>query len=189
MSLDTSFTETADQSIAIRTRKWKVLLLGLGSLAFVLGSLWIMSSSQHSNVYYEGLAALIFFSLCLLVFLFQLFTSSLLLTIDNEGIHSFYPFWSPLTVRWEEIYSISSIKMRFTTLLTVTVSPTGKPTYLARNFQSGKIPFTLRKAEGPTPAISLPLTTATLSSPKALALIETRYSAQIEQYRISVQAK
>jgi hypothetical protein len=187
MSLDTPFTETADQPIVIRNSKWKLLLMGLVSLAFVLGGLWMMSSSQSSKVYYVGLAALIFFGLCLLVFLFQMFTASLLLTIDDEGIHSFYPFWRPLTIRWEEIYSIYPIKMRFTSILTITVSPTGKPTYIARNFKPGKIPFTLRKADGPAMAISLPLSTATLSSTKALALIQERYTAQIEQYRIYVQ--
>ena len=43
MSLDTPFTETADQSIIIRTSKWKVLLMGLASLAFVLGGFWMTS--------------------------------------------------------------------------------------------------------------------------------------------------
>lgn len=188
MSLDTPFTETTDQPIVIRNSKWKLLLRGLVSLAFVLCGLWMMSSSQSSKVYYGGLAALIFFGLCLLVFLFQMFTSSLLLTIDNEGIHSFYPFWRPLTIRWEEIYSIYPTKMRFINMLTITVSPIGKPTYIARNFKPGKIPFTLRKADGPAIAISLPLSTATLSFTKALALIQERYTDQIRQYRIYVQS-
>ena len=82
MSLETPFTEIVDQSIVIRNSRWKPLLMGLVSLAFVLGGLWMMSSSQSSKVsYYEGLAALIFFGLCLLVFLFQMFTFSILLTI------------------------------------------------------------------------------------------------------------
>lgn len=189
MSLDTPFTETADQPIVIRNSKWKLFLMGLASLVFVLGGLWMMNSSQSSTVYYEGLVALIFFGLGLLVFLFQMFTASLLLKIDGEGIHCFYPFWRPLTLRWEEISSIYPIKMRLTTLLTITVSPTGKPAYLARNFKLNKIPFTLRKANGPAIAISLPLSTATLPSTKAIALIRERYAAQIKQYRISLQEK
>jgi hypothetical protein len=189
MSLDTPFTETADQSIIIRNSKWKVLLMGLVSLAFVLGGFWMMSSSQSSIVYYEGLVALIFFGLGVLVFLFQMFTPSLLLTIDDEGIHSFYPFCRPLTIRWEEISSIYPIKMRFTTILTITVSLKGRPTYIARNFKAGKIPFTLRKADGPTPAIALPLSTATLSSTKAIALIQERYTTKIGQYQIFIQEK
>ena len=187
MSLDTPFTEIADQSIIIRTSKWKVLLMGLASLAFVLGGFWMMSSSQSPIIYYEGLATQIFFGLGVLVFLFQLFTPSLLLAIDDEGIHSFYPFWRPLTIQWEEISSIYPIKMRFTTILTITVSLKGQPTYIARNFKADKIPFTLREADGPTPAIALPLSTATLSSTKAIALIQERYSAQIGQYQISIQ--
>lgn len=132
MSLDIPFTETTDPPIVIRNSKWKLLLMGLVSLAFVLCGLWMMSSSQSSKVYYEGLAALIFFGLCLLVFLFQMFTSSLLLTIDDKGIHSFYPFWRLLTMRWEEIYSIYPIKMRFINMLTITVSPPGsRPILLA----------------------------------------------------------
>ncbi len=189
MPLNTPFTETADQPIVIRMSKWKVLLMGLVSLVFVLGGLWMMSSSQSANVYYEGLAALIFFSLCLLTFLFQLFTSSLLLTIDDEGIHSFYPFWRPLTIRWEEIYSIYPIKLRFTTIFTIMVSPEGMPTYLLRNYKPGKIPFTLRKGDGPAAVISLPLSGATLSYTQAIALIQKRYMVQIEQYRISIQGK
>jgi hypothetical protein len=188
MSLDTPFTETADRPIVIHNSKWKLLLWSLVSLAFVLGGIWMMSSSQSSKVYYWGLVALIFFGLCLLFFLFRMFTSSLLLRIDDEGIHSFYPFWRPLTIRWEEIYSIYPIKIRFRSFLTITVSPTGKPTYIARNFKSGKIPFTL-KADGPAEVILLPLLTATLSYTKALALIQERYSAQIVQYQIYVQEK
>jgi hypothetical protein len=45
---------------------------------------------------------------------------------------------------------------------------------VARNFKPGKIPFTLRKADGPVTAISLPLSTATLSSMKAITLIQQR---------------
>lgn len=189
MSLDIPFTETADQPIVIRNSKWKLFLMSLASLAFVLGGLWMMNSNQSSTVYYEGLAELIFFGLGLLVFLFQMFTASLLLKIDGEGIHCFYPFWRPLTLRWEEISSIYPIKMRFTAILTITVSLTGKPTYLARNFKPGKIPFTLRKADGPAIAISLPLSTATLSSKKIIALIRERYAVQIGHYRISLQEK
>jgi hypothetical protein len=189
MSLDTPFTETVDQPIVIRASKWKLLLMALVSLAFVLGGLWMMSSSQSAKVYDVGLAALIFFGLGLLVFLFRLFTPSLLLMIDDEGIHSFYPFWRPLTIRWEEIYSIYPIKIRFINMLTITVSPTGKPTYIARNFKPGKIPFTLRRADDPATAISLPLATAILSSTRAIALIKERYTAQIRQYRIYIQEK
>lgn len=189
MSLDSLFVETANQSIIIRNSRWKLFVRCLVSLAFVLGGLWMMSSSQSSNVYYGGLVALIFFGLCLLVFLFQMVTSSLLLTIDDEGIHSFYPFWRPLTIRWEEVSSIYPIKIRFTTILTITVSPTGRPTYLARNFKPGKAPFNLRKADGPATAISLSLSAATLSAPKAIALIQERYAAQIGRYRISIWGK
>ncbi len=53
MSLNTLFTETADHPIVIRMSKWKVLFIGLVSLVFVLGGLWMMSSSQSANVYYE----------------------------------------------------------------------------------------------------------------------------------------
>ena len=161
--------------------------MSLGSLIFVLEGLWMMSSSQGSKVYYEGLAALIFFGLCLLVFLFQMFTSSHLLTIDDEGIHSFYPFWRPLTIKWEEIFSIYPVKIRFTTILMITVSPTGKPTYIARNFKPDKIPFTLRKGDSPVTAISLPISMTNLSSTKVIALIRERYIAQILRYQIYVQ--
>ena len=187
MSLDTPFTETTDQPIVIRRSRGKLLFMGLGSLAFVLAGLWLMSSSHSSKVYYEGLAAVIFFGLGLLVFLFQIFTSSLFLIIDNEGIHSFFPFWCPLTIRWEEIYSIYPIKMRFSSIITITVSPTGRSAYIARNFKPGKIPFTLRKGDAPAAAIALPLSAATLSYTKAIALIQERYAAQIRQYRIFVQ--
>ncbi len=187
MSLNTSFTKTANQPIIIRNSKWKLLLMSLGSLIFVLASLWILSSSHGSKDYYEGLAALIFFGLCLLVFLFLMFTSSLLLTIDDERIHSFYPFWRPLTIKWEEIFSIYPVKIRFTTILNITVSSTGKPTYIARNFKPGKVPFILRKGDSPVTAISLSISMATLSPTKVIALIRERYMTQIWQYQIYVQ--
>jgi hypothetical protein len=91
--------------------------MGLGSLAFVLGGFWMMSSSQSPIIYYEGLAG------------------------------------------------------------------------IARNFKAGKIHFTLRAADGPTPAIALPLSTTTLSSAKAIALLQERYTTKIGQYRISIQEK
>ena len=187
MSLDASFTETANQPIIIRHSKRKLLLMSLGSLIFVLAGLWIMSSSQSSKDLFVGLAAVIFSSLCLLVFLFLMFTSSLLLTIDNEGIHSFYPFWHPRTIKWEEIFSIYPIKIRSTTILNVTVSPTGKPTYTARNFKLGKVPFTLRKGDGPVTAISLSISITNLSSTQVIALIRERYIDQIRRYQIYVQ--
>lgn len=189
MSLDTPSTETADRPIVIRNSKWKLFLMSLASLVFVLCGLWMMNRSQSSTVYGEGLVTLIFFGLGLLVFLFQMVTASLLLKVDSEGIHCFYPFWRPLTLRWEEISSIYPIKLRFITLLTITVSPAGKPTYLARNFKRSTIPFTLRKADGPAIAISLPLSTATLSFTKAIALIQERYAVQIRHYRISLQGQ
>lgn len=189
MSLDMPSTKKADQSIVIRHSKRKLLFMSLLSLTFVLGGLWMLSNSHSSQVYYEGLAATVFFGLGLLVFLFQLFTSSLLLTIDDEGIHCFFPFWRPLTIRWEEIYSIYPIKIRFTYILVITVSPPGKTAYIARNFKPGKIPFTLRKDDGPKAVISLPLSSANLSCTKAITLMQERYAAQIEQYQIFIQAK
>jgi hypothetical protein len=65
----------------------------------------------------------------------------------------------------------------------------GKSASIARNYKSGKIPFTLRKADGPTLVIALPLSTATFSSMKAFALIQERYATKIGQYQISIQEK
>jgi hypothetical protein len=190
MSLDTPLTEIVDQPIVIRTSKWKLFLMSLLSLAFALAGILTMSTSHSSRAYYAGLATLILFGLLgLPAFLFQMFTPSLRLIIDGEGIHHFYPFRRPLTIKWEEIYSIYAFKICLSKILMITVSSTGRPAYIARNYQTGKIPFTLRKAESPVEVISLPLTTATLSYTKAIALIQERYAAQIKQYQIYIQKK
>ncbi len=190
MDLDTPFTEMRESPIVIRYNKWKFLRMSLLSLAFVLLGLWIMNGSMRSNGYYEGLglATLIFFGVCLLVFLFfLLFVPSLLLTIDDEGVHRFYPLLRrSFTLRWEEISSIYPLPVRSSAFLTITVSPAAKSTYIARNYEAGKIPSALLKDDGPPAAISLPLLMASLSFTQVVSLIQKRYAAQIEHYQISV---
>ena len=84
--------------------------------------------------------------------------------------------------RWERDvtqprnHQLQAIATIFNISVDELVSPTGMPTYLACNFKHGKIPFTMRKANGPTPAISLPLLTAALSFTKAIALIQEQYT-------------
>ena len=193
MSLDTPSTATLDQPSVVRNSKWKLLLMILLALAFVLvGLLMVISSSHGSKNFYVGLLAMSFFGLGLLVFLLQMFTPSIILTIDNEGIHSFYPFWRPLTVKWQEVNSISSTEgPRSRTYLTFEVSVSSKfePYYIARNFKSGKIPFNLRFAHGFGADISVSLVTATLSYTKIIALIRLRYAEQIRQYGIHIWEK
>jgi hypothetical protein len=186
MSLDMPFTETLHQPIVIRRSKWKLLLLAAVSLAFVAAGIWMMHNGQNANT---AIAAVIFFGLCLLVFLALMFMPSLLLTIDDEGIHSHYPFWRPLTIRWEEIACIRPIKIRFRKMFTVDVSPVGKQTYIARNFKAGKIPFNMRRADASAIALFVTLRTATLSYTQAIAQIQERYATQIAQYQILIYEK
>ena len=188
MPLNTPSSETVDHPIIVCNSKWKLLLMCLLSLAFVLGGLLMVISSSHdSKNFYIGLLAMSFFGLGLLVFLSQMFTPSIILTIDSEGIHSFYPFWRPITIKWQGVNSISSTRsIRSRTYLTFNVSVSSKfePYYIARNFKSGKLPFIMRSAHGFGADISVSLVTATLSYMKIIALIQQRYADQIKQYHI-----
>lgn len=187
MSLYTPSTETLHQPIVIRRSKWKLLLLAAVSLAFVATGIWMMHNGKNTNT---AITAVIFFGLCLLVFLALMFMPSLLLTIDDEGIHSHYPFWRPpLTIRWEEIACIHPITIRFRKVFTVDVSPVGKQTYIARNFKTGKIPFNMRRADASAIAIFVTLGTATLSYTQAIAQIQERYATQIARYQILIYKK
>ena len=193
MPLNTPSSETVDHPIIVRNSKWKLLLMWLLSLAFVLGGLLMVISSSHdSKNFYIGLLAMSFFGLGLLVFLLQMFTPSIILTIDSEGIHSSYPFRHPSTIKWHEVNSISTTRsIRSHTHITFDVSVSSKfePYYIARNFKSGKIPFNLRSAHSFGQDISVPLITATLSYTKITALIQQRYADQIKQYRIHIWEK
>lgn len=183
MSLGIPFTETFHQTIVIRRSKWKLLLLVVGSLVFVAAGIWMMHNGKNANT---AIAVVIFFGLCLLVFLALMFMPSLLLTIDDEGIHSHYPFRHPLTIRWEEIACIYPIEIRFHKMFTVDVSPVGKQTYIARNFKAGKIPFNMRRADASSIALSITLRTATLSYTQIITQIRERYLSQIVQYQILI---
>ncbi len=188
MPLNSPSAETVEQPIVVRNSKWKLLLMWLLSLAFVLmGLLMVISSSHDSKNFYVGLLAMSFFGLGLLVFLLQMFTPSIILTIDSEVIHSFYSFWRPITIKWQEVNSISSTRsIRSRTYLTFNVSVSSKfeMYYIARNFKSGKVPFTMRSTHGFGADISVSLVAATLSYMKIIALIQQRYADQIKQYHI-----
>jgi hypothetical protein len=186
MSFGTPFVDTSHQPIVIRNSKQKLLFMVMGALAFVIVGIWMVRSGSNLKTYYAGVAGLIFFGLCLLVFLALMFMPSLLLTIDDEGIHSHYPFWRPLTITWEEIASIRPIKMRSGSMFTVDVSPAGKQTYIARNFKAGNVPFTMRQANATAPAIGLLFSSATLSYAQAIAQIQEHYADQITRYQIIV---
>lgn len=189
MSFDTPFAQTLQQPIAIRSSKWKLLLMAAGSLAFVVIGIWMIRSSQSSNASFAGLVAVIFFGVGLVGFLALMVLPSLLLTIDDEGIHCHYPFWHPLTITWEEIACIRPIKMRFITIFAVDVSPAGKQTYLARNFKKGKVPFNMRQVDTPAMAISISLSTANLSYIQAISQIQERFAVQIARYQILIYKK
>ena len=87
--------------------------MGLLSLAFVLAGLWMMSSNQSARTYYMGLIAAIFFGLGVLVFLWQLFTTSLLLKIDKQAeilncgicVYDFHPDADGLCIPKLEVWN------------------------------------------------------------------------------------
>jgi hypothetical protein len=169
------------ETTVVRINKLKTLGLTLLMLVLVLLGCWLMLSS--SATFATGLVAVLIFGPTFLALLFVLLVPSLLLVIDEEGIHNYYPFWRPLMIRWEEIACIRVVTARFASSLSVDLAPEGRQSYIARNFGAGKTPARLTQDQLST-AFSAILMLSNLSGKKARAFIQERYAEQIKRYRI-----
>jgi hypothetical protein len=176
MSQERLLEKSIQPAIIIRTNKVKVLFMLILSILFIGAGIWLMQSSQNFTT---GLIVALGFGIALLVFLFLLLTPALLLIVDEKGIHSYYPFWSPRTILWEEIACIRVVKASFNSSLSVDIAPDGKKAYLARNYPEGRVPGRLLKEELPT-AFSILLTLSTTSGKRFKTRLQEHYAEQIQ---------
>lgn len=187
MSFQSEYIHTAShQPIIIRTSKLKLLLMIAGSLIFVIGGTELMNNDVKPGAYAAGLMAVIFFSFCLIVFLIQMCTSSLLLTIDEQGIRYRHPLRGLNDVRWEEITYICPIQVHRSTLGAIYVSPSGIQTYLARNGKFKKLSSARYQSDTPIQAFTISFTTATLSYQQTTAQIQEQYGDLLGRYQINI---
>lgn len=192
MSFQPGYIRTAHtalhQPIIIRTSKLKLLKMIALSLVLVIVGLWLMNNDVKPGAYGVGLMAALFFSFGLIVFLIQMCTPSLLLTIDEQGIRYRHPLWgSKKDVKWEEIAYIRQIQVtRRNSFGAIYVSPSGIQTYLARNGKIRKLSSARYQSGAPIQAISLSFATATLSYQQTIAQIQEQYGDLLARYRIRI---
>ena len=102
----------ATTEVAIPLSQRKIILLLLGSIAFVLGSVWMWSiadtQSHYRPLYVRGVAVAgaIFFGCCMIYGSIKLFDSRPGLIIDREGIFDNSSAVSAGRVSWCEITAI-----------------------------------------------------------------------------------
>ena len=109
------------QRIEIQYSKTKLLLVFLGSLAFVAIGLWfvIEPPTNHYNRHYSptillivGYASIIFFGLCALIAMRKLFDNRPGLVIDDLGLSDNSSGVSSGQILWTDILNISVIEIQ-----------------------------------------------------------------------------
>lgn len=178
-----SFTKKAgSQDIILYPRvSSRFLPLMGGSLLFVLTGIWILLSNPENLVRVVGsVLGILFFGLGAVIFLFQwlrlVFCPTPILVLNEEGIEYFYPSLLGRiekntmtrrnhTLKWKEIGVIGLIKQPPTNSFVVYAS--------AKRWRSGW-----------SPSIRLPQSLLPISAERLITLIQERYQAQLEAYRI-----
>ncbi|MFM7429801.1 MAG: STM3941 family protein [Flammeovirgaceae bacterium] len=100
------------ERIEIKLSKTKGILTFLGSVAFVLVSLWLISFADDQDRYTPtfvkgaGYVGLIFFGLCGLYIFYKLFDTKPGLIIDNNGILDNSSAASGHIIKWERIVGL-----------------------------------------------------------------------------------
>lgn len=102
--------------IEIAFSKKKNVLLVLGSLMFVLAGLYFIYDPNGfkyspSTIRIIGIISIIFFTLCGYLITKKLFSKENALVISNEGILDNTNLNPPLLVKWNDIKSMSMIKI------------------------------------------------------------------------------
>lgn len=92
---------------------WHLLLMLCGSLAFVVGGIWIagfLGDVPKPGKEWAGWLSIIFFGLCALAIFFRLFDRDDQIRISSIGIY--WKQWSRDTIPWSEIVDISVWKFK-----------------------------------------------------------------------------
>ncbi len=100
------------ERIKIKLSKTKGILTFLGSVAFVLVSIWLISFADNQHRYSQGFVkaagyvGLIFFGLCGLYIFYKLFDTKPGLVIDDKGILDNSSAASGHIIKWDRIVGL-----------------------------------------------------------------------------------
>ena len=178
------------QSIVIYPSKGKVLwrsalhlLFTLAGIGIILGSLAGIPTTTILSIT-AGIPTLVFLGLGPLLFFYhivlQVFASSPMLVINDEGIQATLSYWSTM-VKWEEISTIDLRKVGSGALFEVTLSPEGIPSFLSRQRTSSRS----RRSRRPhSRVILVSQTVLPLSVKQLIETIQQRYQLTLEHYQI-----
>ncbi|MCR2806566.1 STM3941 family protein [Paenibacillus soyae] len=101
----------------VYARKGRLTLLGFGALVFVcLGCLFMVFAPEAGGIetvllFAIGAVCVLFFGLCLIIYIKKMFDRSPMLTISYEGIRDQATYGAAGLIRWEEIADIQALRM------------------------------------------------------------------------------
>src|SRR5579883_3188103 len=115
----------------IRMERKKLLGLSIVMLIFVIIGCWMIVVRNSSDTW-KGWLGVIFFSLCLLVFLMQ-FTWGPLLVVNEQGIYvRNNPLLKSIMLLWQEIATITLFTKKRNTYLGFSLAPVHLEAFLQR---------------------------------------------------------
>lgn len=120
--------KSSNEEIKISPSKRKMILLGLGSLLFVIGGIFIIYVNYNSNINSDNTKALIlggssiiFFGLGLLISLKKLFSSKPAFIINSRGITDNTTITNVGFIPWKDIVDLQPIKIASNDFLVIYV--------------------------------------------------------------------
>ena len=115
-----------NKEIIIPLSKGKIMLLNLGSIAFVLGCIWLFGiddGSKHDSIFIKTIAAIgaLFFSLAGIVGIKKMFDKRAGLIISDKGIINNSGAFDVGLIKWEDITGFDVYEIKHTKMLQVFV--------------------------------------------------------------------
>jgi hypothetical protein len=166
--------------IEIEINKTKSLFIILGSLAFVLGSMWIYSIADSQTDWpplvlkVVSITGLLFFGLGIILGVKKLIDKHPGLIIDEHGILNASGFGKPQFIPWETVTSFRLIEIERTKLIQVFINNAEE--VLSRQNQWRQKMMRMSQSQYGTP-ISISCVTLKIDSGKLLQLLLERQSA------------
>ena len=166
--------------IEIEINKTKSLFIILGSLAFVLGSIWIYSIADSQTDWpplvlkVVSIMGLLFFGLGIIMSVKKLIAKYPGLIIDDHGILDASGFGKPQFIQWETVTSFRLIEIERTKLIQVFINNAEE--VISKQSRRKQKMMRMSQNQYGTP-ISISCVTLKIDSGKLLQLLLERQSA------------
>ncbi len=124
--------DTNPEQLSIPLSKSKIVLLTLGSIAFVAGGFWIWSvadsQTRHSPEFARiiSVACVVFFGLCGIYGLIKLFDRKPGLIVSKRGVFDNSSAVNAGWIDWEDIYGFEVSQIQLTKFLVIVVDDPSK---------------------------------------------------------------